>query len=154
MADLGEELNLIRLVSVLSPDFDKGTKGYFEGIGKLKKTLEDNKDSASIELFTTRLVIPTSRWLNSKDKTLQGTLDKDANVNLLVSPEDRPAPGAVNQGVLEDNYVSHASFYISTAANLWLGSKQTPFDQYTPNSQGHEDFRLIRGFEDLLFRGI
>ena len=153
LADLGEELNLIRLVSVLSPDFDKGTKGYFEGIGKLKKTLEDNKDSASIELFTTRLVIPTSRWLNSKDKTLQGTLDKDANVNLLVSPEDRPAPGAVNQGVLEDNYVSHASFYISTAANLWLGSKQTPFDQYTPNSQGHEDFRLIRGFGRLVVSG-
>jgi hypothetical protein len=153
LADLGEELNLIRLISVLSPDLDKGSKNFFEGINKLKKTLEDNKNSASIKLFTTRLVIPTSRWLNNKNKTLQGTLDSEANVNLLVSPEDRPAPGAVNQGVLEDNYVSHASFYISTAANLWLGSQQTPFDNYTPNNQGMEDFRLMRGFGRLVVSG-
>ena len=153
LADLGEELNLIRLISVLSPDLDKGSKNFFEGINKLKKTLEENKNSASIKLFTTRLVIPTSRWLNNKNKTLQGTLDSNANVNLLVSPEDRPAPGAVNQGVLEDNYVSHASFYISTAANLWLGSQQTPFDNYTPNNQGEEDFRLMRGFGRLVVSG-
>ena len=153
LADLGEELNLIRLISVLSPDLDKGSKNFFEGINKLKKTLEENKNSASIKLFNTRLVIPTSRWLNNKNKTLQGTLDSNANVNLLVSPEDRPAPGAVNQGVLEDNYVSHASFYISTAANLWLGSQQTPFDNYTPNNQGKEDFRLMRGFGRLVVSG-
>ena len=77
----------------------------------------------------------------------------EANINLLVAPEDRPSPGAANQGVKDDNFVSHTSFYVATAANLWIGSKETTFDNFEPNLQGEEDFRVIRGYGRLVVSG-
>jgi len=153
LSDLGQDLNQIRFLSVLSPDKAKGTESFFNGIRVLKDTLEKQKNQYSIRLFTSRLLIPSSRWLDDKNRNLDGLIYPDANINLLVAPEDRPSPGAVNQGVLDDNFVSHTSFYIATAANLWIGSKETTFDNFEPNLQGEEDFRVIRGYGRLVVSG-
>ena len=153
LSDLGQDLNQIRFLSVLSPDKAKGTEGFFNGIKVLKKTLEKNINQYSIRLFTSRLLVPSSEWIDDKNRNLDGLIYPEANINLLVAPEDRPSPGAANQGVKDDNFVSHTSFYVATAANLWIGSKETTFDNFEPNLQGEEDFRVIRGYGRLVVSG-
>ena len=153
LSDLGQELNQIRFLSVLSPDKARGSVNFFDGIKILKRTLEENRSSSSIRLFTSRLLVPSSEWMDDTNRNIDGLLYPEANINLFVAPEDRPSPGATNQGVKDNNFVSHASFYIATAANLWIGSKETIFDKYEPNEGGHEDFRVIRGYGRLVVSG-
>lgn len=153
LSDLGQDLNQIRFLSVLSPDKAKGNENFFNGIKVLKDTLEKNKNQYSIRLFTSRLLVPSSEWIDDNNRNLDGLIYPEANINLLVVPEDRPSPGAMSQGVKDDNFVSHTSFYVATAANLWIGSKKTTFDRFEPNLQGEEDFRLIRGYGRLVVSG-
>lgn len=150
LADLGNELNQIRLVSVLSPDLEKGNSDFFTGLKNLVTTIDENRPSSSIKTKISRVIIPSSKWLDDKAKTVKDCIDKNADVNVVISPEDKVSAGGFNAGVMvQDTYVSHASFFISTVSNLWIGSKNTPFDEYK-KAIGKEEIILIRGYGRLI----
>jgi len=150
LADLGNELNQIRLVSVLSPDLEKGNSDFFTGLKNLVTTIDQNRPSSSIKTKISRVIIPSSKWLDDEAKTVKDCIDKIADVNVVVSPEDKVSAGGFNAGpMVQDTYVSHASFFISTVSNLWIGSKSTPFDEYK-KAIGKEEIILIRGYGRLI----
>lgn len=150
LADLGNELNQIRLVSVLSPDLEKGNSDFFTGLNNLVTTIDQNRPSSSIKTKISRVIIPSSKWLDDEAKTVKDCIDKIADVNVVVSPEDKVSAGGFNAGpMVQDTYVSHASFFISTVSNLWIGSKSTPFDEYK-KAIGKEEIILIRGYGRLI----
>jgi hypothetical protein len=150
LSDLGDDLNLIRHVSVLSPDLDTGSSAFAKGIKELHNTIDLNRADASTKKKVVRLIIPSSKWLDDENKSINDCLHEAADVNLLVSPEDRSSPGAFNQGVMpQDNFVSHASFFIASSANLWVGQTENPFDKYERRGSKKE-FVLIRGYGRLV----
>ena len=150
LSDLGDDLNLIRHVSVLSPDLDTGSDTYTKGIKELHNTIDLNIAYESQKKKLIRLIIPSSKWLDDKEKSIEDCFDETADVNLLVAPEDRPSPGATNAGVMsQDSFVSHASFFIASSANLWVGQTDNPFDKYERRGSKKE-FVTIRGYGRLV----
>ncbi|GAB3900537.1 hypothetical protein GCM10029964_088030 [Kibdelosporangium lantanae] len=61
-------------------------------------------------------------------------LEPEYDVNVVVSPEDRPREGAIDHGLDdEDTFRAHAALACSLVAGLWRQTEQGPFDH--PDAQ-------------------
>ena len=83
-------------------------------------------------LVRINLVVPNGELVNAK-----GFLEPGCDVNVVVSPEDRPREGAVDHGVdRPELFDGHSALACATAGALWLHCDIGPFDRSSESRTG------------------
>lgn len=116
---------LIRLIAIHRLDGDRADDQSNAALWELATRL-DAATAEPTRLLRINLLVPDESNLPMLDRAI----DVSCDVNVVVSPEDRPAEGSVNPGLDEPGAVTaHCTLAASTVGALWPQAGEGAFDE-------------------------